>query len=56
MSRPCFGPASLILFLPTLFGKRGIFTRSPDREYFVPSHFDLSVLLLTLIGHDTVFI
>ena len=30
MSWPCFSPASLALFLPTLFGKSGIFTLFPS--------------------------
>ena len=36
VSWPCFGPTSLTLFLPTLFGKRGIFTRSPWPWAFCP--------------------
>ena len=38
----------LTIFLPTLFGKRAIFTRSPVHGYFVPSHFHCHVVNLRL--------
>ena len=49
VSRPCCGPASLTLFLPTLQAK-GVFSPfPPDCEYFVPSHFD--IMLFSLFYH-----
>ena len=39
VSWPCRGPASFTLFLPTLCGKRGIFTRSPWPWVYCPLSF-----------------
>ena len=38
---PTVGPKSLTLFLPTLFGKRGILTHSPLPWVFCPISFAL---------------
>ena len=43
---PCCGPASLTLYLPTLFGKRGIFTLYPWPWAFNPLSFCITMLLI----------
>ena len=47
LSWPCCGPASLTLFLPTLFGKRGIFTCSTLPWVFCPLSFYITMMLIS---------
>ena len=46
LSLPCYGPESLTLFLSTLFGKRGIFTRSHVLWVFFPLSFCITMIFL----------
>ena len=37
------------LLFPTVFGKRGIFTLSPYRGYFFPSHFHIIIVIYLVL-------
>ena len=51
---PTVGPESLTLFIPTWFGKRGIFTCLPLRGYFVPSQYPHLTKYQLLINQNLV--